>query len=173
MEAILSFILNFINEIFPFFIVDQYENAILLRGGKYTGRIYRPGIYFKISFYDKPLIQSIIYTTLSIPVQSLITLDGKEIVVKGIVKYKVEDVETFLLEVYDAIDAIADTAQSIIAKECSKRTWAELREEDIDNEITKKLRVVLKRWGIHVEMVTLSDKTTSRSFRFFNESNLL
>lgn len=171
MEAIISFILNFLDELSPFFIVNQYQNAIILRRGIYTDKIYTKGIFFKIPYFDEVLKQHIVVTTLSLPVQSLVTQDDKPIVVKGVVKYKIEDIKLFLLEVYDAFDAIGDTAQSIIAKECNKKTWEEIKIEDIDNEITKKLRSNLKQWGIYIESVTLTDKTPSRSFRLFNEQN--
>jgi regulator of protease activity HflC (stomatin/prohibitin superfamily) len=170
-EVLINHIISFIDEIVPWFTIKEYESSIILRFGKYH-RSKGKGIHLKIPFIDKVLSEHIVYTTLSIPVQSLITKDNNAIVVKGIVKYKIDDVKLFLLEVYDAVDAISDTTQAIIASECNKREWADMLGESIDNDITKKLRVQLKRWGIYVDNVTLSDKSLSKSFRLFNETQL-
>lgn len=170
MESFINLLTYFGKELFPIFIVNQFENAIKLSGGRYTNKIYEAGWYWKYPFYDEVLTVTTILTTLSIPTQSLVTIDNKSITVKGVVKYKIDNVEAFLLEIYDATDAISDTAQGIIAKECTKRTWEEIRNEDIDNEITKKLRLAVKKWGVHIENVTLSDKTESTVLRIFNEN---
>ena len=170
MESIVNLLLHFGKDLLPIFVVYEYENAIKLSGGKYTNRIYNAGWYWKIPFYDDILTVTTILTTLSIPVQSLVTIDNKSITVKGVVKYKIDSADAFLLEIYDATDAISDTTQGIIAKECTKRTWEEIRNEDIDNEITKKLRLAVKKWGVYIENVTLSDKTESTVLRIFNET---
>lgn len=153
MESLINLLTYFGKELVPLFIVNEYENAIKLSGGRYTNNIYTPGIYWKYPFYDEILTVTTILTTLSIPTQSLVTIDNKSITVKGVVKYKIENAEQFLLEIYDSTDAISDTAQGIIAKECTKRTWNELREEDVDNEITKKLRIAVKKWEYILKML--------------------
>jgi regulator of protease activity HflC (stomatin/prohibitin superfamily) len=171
MESFINLLTYFGKELLPVFVVNDFENAIKLSGGKYTNRIYYAGWYWKVPFYDEILTVTTILTTLSIPTQSLVTIDNKSITVKGVVKYKIDNVEHFILEIYDATDAISDTTQSIIARECTKRTWQEIREEDIDNEITKKLRLAVKKWGVHIENVTLSDKTESTVLRIFNDTD--
>ena len=169
MESIINFFLTQIGEIMPFFVVDEYENAIILRLGKYTDKVYKAGIYAKWPYADSVLKQYTITTTISMPAQSIMTADGKGVVCKATVKYNIEDVPKFLLTVYDQSDAISDTTQGIVAREVGKRPLLELTGDDIDNEITKKLRLVVKKWGVNVDNVTLTDKVECPSLRLFNE----
>ena len=172
MESLISFLLQFWEQIVPWFIVKEYEEAIVLRFGKYTKKIHTPGIWFKWPFIDDPINVVTVYTTLSLAAQSLLTRDKKEIVVKSVVKYKIDNIEPFILNIYDSADAIGDVTQGVIARECLKRDWEEVASDSIDNEITKKVRVELRQFGIYVEYITLTDKTSAKAFRLFNESNL-
>jgi len=169
MEKILEFLLNIIEDILPFFVIKEYEQAVLLRGGKYY-KTYKKGLYFKIPFLDNPIKTVVATTTLTIPTQSVTTLDQKQLVVKAIVKYNVEDIKLFILEVYDAVDAISDTVQGIIKEQINQKTWEECNSIKFDNEITKKLRVEIKKWGINVDKVTLTDIGIIKSIRLFNEN---
>ena len=169
MESIINFFLTQISEILPFFVVDEYENAIVLRLGKYTDRVYEAGAHWKWPYVDNVLKQYIITTTISMPAQSIMTMDEKGVVCKATVKYNIEDLPKFILNVYDQSDAISDTTQGIVAKEVGKRNLIELTGDDIDNEITKKLRLIVKKWGVNVDNVTLTDKVECASVRLFNE----
>lgn len=168
-EKILEVILNFIEDILPFFVVKEYEQAIVLRFGKYKKTLER-GFYFKIPFVDNPIKDTVVTTTLTIPAQSITTSDEKQLVIKAVVKYNIDDIKAFLLNVYDAKDAIADTAQAIIKEQIHQRTWAECNSDKLDNEITKKLRIEVKKWGINIDKVTLTDIGLIRTIRLINEN---
>ncbi len=167
-DKLIDFLISLLDKILPWFVVKQFDNGIILRCGKYT-KTFQPGIYWKIPFLDEVMTHHIVITLLSIPVQSLTTKDGQQVVIKGVVKFKVENVKLLLLDVYDATDAISDITQSIIKKQVHIRNWEECNNDDLDNEITKKLRLEVKKWGISVESVTLTDMGLSPSFRLFNE----
>ena len=80
-DKLIEFLLNIIEDIMPVFFVKQYNNGILLRMGKFV-RIVKPGVVFKIPFLDKIEVVTIVTTTLSVPTQSVITKDKKQLVVK-------------------------------------------------------------------------------------------
>ena len=171
-DKLIEFLLNIIEDIMPVFFVKQYNNGILLRMGKFV-RVVKPGVVFKIPFLDKVEITTIVTTTLSVPTQSVITKDKKQLVVKSVVKYKISDVELFMLNVYDSTDAISDITQAIIKEQISLRTFEECTDNDFDNTVTKKLRVEMKKWGIEVDRVTLTDIGQIKSLRLFNEGALI
>jgi regulator of protease activity HflC (stomatin/prohibitin superfamily) len=171
-DKLIEFLLNIIEDIMPVFFVKQYNNGILLRMGKFV-RVVKPGVVFKIPFLDKVEITTIVTTTLSVPTQSVITKDKKQLVVKSVVKYKIADVELFMLNVYDSTDAISDITQAIIKEQISLRTFEECTDNDFDNTVTKKLRVEMKKWGIEVDRVTLTDIGQIKSLRLFNEGALI
>jgi regulator of protease activity HflC (stomatin/prohibitin superfamily) len=91
-------------------------------------------------------------------------------VVKGLVKYRIADVKTFLLEVYDAQDAISDMTQSIIKNIIMDKSLVECTDSEIDNTLTKKSRVEARKWGVEIQQVTLTDLAPIRSFRLINDT---
>lgn len=158
-------------QIVPFVIVRDYEEAVLLRFGRFN-KLLKPGMHAKLPFFDEVIEQHIAITTLSLDAQSLYTKDKQNIVVKAVVKYKIADVKTFLLEVYDAQDAISDMSQSIIKNVIMSMTMEECTDMELDNTLTKKVRVEARKWGVEVQQVTLTDLAPIRSFRFINDSFL-
>lgn len=168
-EALLNWLTAIYNDLVPFFIIKEYEEAVLLRFGKFKG-VYKKGLHWKIPFFDEIINQHTVITTLSIPAQSLVTTDNHEIVVESIVKYKIADTKIFLLEVYDTVDAISDVTQGIIKNVIMTSTWAECRDTAIDKAIEKKVRVELKKFGVYVEAVTLTSISKIRTYRLINQT---
>jgi regulator of protease activity HflC (stomatin/prohibitin superfamily) len=158
-------------QIIPFIIIKEYEAAVLLRFGTFKS-VLKPGIHFKLPFFDEVIDQHVVVTTLSLSAQSLYTKDKQNIVVKGVVKYRIADVKIFLLEVYDAQDALSDMSQSIIKNVIMSLTMEECTDSELDNTLTKKVRVEAKKWGVDIQQVTLTDLAPIRSFRFINDSFL-
>jgi regulator of protease activity HflC (stomatin/prohibitin superfamily) len=156
-------------EIKPLVIIRDYEAAVLLRFGRFKA-VLTPGIHFKLPFFDEVIDQHVVVTTLSLDAQSLYTKDKQNIVVKGVIKYRISDVKIFLLEVWDAQDALSDMAQSIIKNVIMSMTMEECTDSELDNTLTKKVRVEAKKWGVEVQQVTLTDLAPIRSYRLINDN---
>jgi regulator of protease activity HflC (stomatin/prohibitin superfamily) len=156
-------------QIIPFIIIRDYEEAVLLRFGRFHS-VLKPGIHLKLPFFDEVIDQHVVVTTLSLDAQSLYTKDRQNIVVKGLIKYKIADVKTFLLEVYDAQDALSDMSQSIIKNVIMSMTLEECTDTELDNTLSKKVRVEARKWGVEVQQVTLTDLAPIRSFRLINDN---
>jgi len=156
-------------QIVPLVIIREYEEAVLLRFGLFN-RVLLAGIHFKIPLVDEVLDQHVVTTTLSLDAQSLYTKDKQNIVVKAVIKYKISDVKTFLLEVYDAQDALSDMSQSIIKNVIMSMSMDECTDSELDNTLTKKVRVEARKWGVEVQQVTLTDLAPIRSYRLINDT---
>jgi regulator of protease activity HflC (stomatin/prohibitin superfamily) len=156
-------------QITPFVIIRDYEEAVLLRFGKFKS-VLKPGIHFKLPLFDEVIDQHVVVTTLSLDAQSLYTKDKQNIVVKGVIKYKISDVKIFLLEVFDAQDALSDMSQSIIKNIIMSMTMDECTDSELDNTLTKKVRVEARKWGVEIQQVTLTDLAPIRSFRLINDT---
>jgi regulator of protease activity HflC (stomatin/prohibitin superfamily) len=169
LDSLIQWLTSIIEHISPFVIVKEYENGIQLRFGKYL-RSLKAGLYIKIPFVDEILTQHVVLTTLSLPAQSLVTSDNKNIVVEAMVKYKITDAQIFLLEVYDSVDAVSDISQGIIKELIMSSTWEQCRDNELDNAITKKVRNELKKFGVYVDKVTLTSISEIRTFRLINHS---
>ena len=168
-DKLIEIIINWLWEILPFIIIPSYEEAVILRFGRFN-KVITAGIHFKIPFFDHVLSQHVVVTTLSLPAQSLYTLDKHNFVVKGVVKYKISDVKIFLLEVYDAKDALSDMTMSIIKNIIITMNSEECINNDLDNILTKKTRVEARKWGVDVQQVTLTDIAPIRSYRLINDN---
>jgi regulator of protease activity HflC (stomatin/prohibitin superfamily) len=170
-DKLVELLTNWWIEIKPIVIIRDYEEAVLLRFGIFKA-VLKPGIHPKIPFFDEVIDQHVVVTTLSLDAQSLYTKDKQNIVVKAVIKYKISDVKTFLLEVYDAQDALSDMSQSIIKNVIMSMTMEECTDMELDNTLTKKVRVEARKWGVEVQQVTLTDLAPIRSFRIINDSFL-
>lgn len=168
-DKLIDVLTNFWSYLMPAVIIPNYEQAVLLRNGKFK-KVLGPGFHVKLPIFDEVISQHVVVTTLSLAPQSLYTKDQKNIVVKGVVKYKIADVKVFLLEVFDAQDALADMTQSIIKNIIISTPMAECLDPEIDNMLTKKARVEAKKWGVEIQQVTLTDIAPIRSFRLINDT---
>ena len=74
---------------------------------------------------------------------------------------------------YDSKDAIADTTQAIIKEQVTTRKWEDCNNLKLDNDITIKLRREVKKWGIYIDKVTLTDIGIIKSIRLFNETEAI
>lgn len=168
-DRLIDIITGWFEQLLPFFIIRDFEEAVVLRFGKFH-KVAKPGFHWRIPFVDDVMEQHVVVTTLSLSPQSLYTKDKQNIVVKGLIKYKIADIQTFMLEVYDAQDAISDMTQYIIKNIIMGKTLEECIDAEIDNILTKKARVEAKKWGVEIQQVTLTDIAPIRSYRIINDT---
>jgi regulator of protease activity HflC (stomatin/prohibitin superfamily) len=95
--------------------------------------------------------------------QTLTTKDGKNIVLKGIIRYKIEDPKKYLISVNSARDVLVDTVQGVIKNVIEDFTWGDATK--LDTLITEKSKVMVEDWGIKVESVTLVDFSLIKTYR--------
>ena len=168
-DKLIEIISNWWLQITPIIIIRDYEEAVLLRFGKFK-TVLKPGMHFKIPMFDEVIDQHVVVTTLSLDAQSLYTKDKQNIVVKAVIKYKISDVKVFLLEIYDAQDALSDMSQGIIKNVIMSMSMDECTDSELDNTLTKKVRVEARKWGVEVQQVTLTDLAPIRSYRLINDT---
>ena len=179
-SKLVEFLLSFFEKLIPCWIIDEYERGVCLWLGRpVTNWIWekntteikelKPGFYFKVPFLHKFLYECVVTTTLHLPSQSLTTKDGKCIIVKSIVKYNINDIRPFMLKLTDRVSALSDISQGKIKEQTEKRTWAECNDGTLDNEILKKIRLEVKKWGIDVEAFTMTSQTEATSYKIFND----
>lgn len=164
LSTILSWLEKAYDTITPFYIVKEYEGAVVLRFGRFF-REASPGPHWKWPLMDEVLTCDIATETISVKSQSLTTKDNQNIVVSAVIKYNISQPSIYLIKVKDVANAIPDIAQSKIKSVVMSKTWAECREDGLDNEITKKVRHEAAKWGISIDFVTLTDLAVIRSIR--------
>ena len=166
LDKLVDLLVRFGMDMLPFVIVEQWNGSVQLRFGKFIKVLY-PGIHFKIPFFDSVIETPVITQSVNLPSQTLTTLDDESIVLKSIIRYKVSNIQTYLLSVMHANDVLIDTTQGIIRDVVERTTWNDL--VDVNETITNEVKEYVVRWGIEVEAVTITDLGIVKSFRIFGD----
>lgn len=165
-DRLIDFIITIGKDALPFVIIEQWSEAVHLRFGKFY-RVITPGVYFKIPFMDSIVETAVITQSVSLPAQTLTTQDEQTIVLKAIVRYHISDVKKYLLEVEHANMVLVDTTQGIIRDIVEITDWANL--VDVNNILTKKVKTFVKRWGISIERITITDLGIVKTYRILGD----
>ena len=166
LDKLVDLLVRFGMDMLPFVIIEQWNGAVQLRCGKFI-KVLSPGIHFKIPFFDSIIECPVITQSVNLPSQTLTTLDDESIVLKSIIRYKVSNIQTYLLSVMHANDVLIDTTQGIIRDVVERTTWNDL--VDVNETITNEVKEYVVRWGIEVEAVTITDLGIVKSFRIFGD----
>jgi membrane protease subunit HflK len=166
LDRLVDLLVRFGMDMLPFVIIEQWNGAVQLRCGKFI-KVLSPGIHFKIPFFDSVIECPVITQSVNLPSQTLTTLDDESIVLKSIIRYKVSNIQTYLLGVMHANDVLIDTTQGMIRDVVELTTWDDL--VDVNETITNKVKEYVVRWGIEVEAVTITDLGLVKSFRIFGD----
>jgi regulator of protease activity HflC (stomatin/prohibitin superfamily) len=165
-DKLIDLIVTFIHDILPWKIVDQWEQGVHLRTGKFV-RIVNPGLNWKIPFFDQILTTPVITQTVNLSPQTVTSVDEKSVVLSSIVRYHIYDVEKFLLGVMHANDVLVDTTQGIIRDVVEGCKWDDLY--DLGKVVTPEVNNQVEEWGIKVEQVSFPDLGLITTYRVMTD----
>lgn len=165
-DKLIDLIVTFIHDFLPFKIVNQWEEGVHLRNGKFI-RVVKPGLNFKVSFFDNIITTPVITQTVNLRSQTVTSKDEKSIVLSSIVRYHVHDVEKFLLGVMHANDVLVDTTQGIIRDIVEDTDWNDL--VDLTTKVLPIVNEQVNKWGITIELVSFPDLGEIITYRIINE----
>ena len=140
-------------------IADQWERAVILRLGKFTG-LKGPGI-----FYIVPMVERVAYwidnrvITTSFKAEKTLTKDTVPVDVEAVLFWKVLDPVKAALEVEDYRSAISWASQTALREVIGKSFLSDMLEgrEKIDMELQKIIDRRTIEWGVHVSSVEIRD----------------
>lgn len=165
-DKLIDLVVTFIHDFLPFKIVNQWEEGVHLRNGKFI-RVVKPGLNLKVSFFDNIITTPVITQTVNLRSQTVTSRDEKSIVLSSIVRYHVHDVEKFLLGVMHANDVLVDTTQGIIRDIVEDTDWNDL--VDLTNKVLPTVNEQVNKWGITIELVSFPDLGEIITYRIINE----
>lgn len=167
-DKLIDLIVTFIHDILPWKIVDQWEEGVHLRTGKFL-RTVKPGLRFKFSFFDQIITTPVITQTVNLSPQTVTSEDDRSVVLSSIVRYHIHDVEKFLLGVMHANDVLVDTTQGIIRDMVEGCKWIDLY--DLGSVVTPEVNEQVQKWGITVEQVSFPDLGEIKTYRIIGENS--
>ncbi len=140
-------------------IADQWEKAVVLRLGNYTG-LKGPGL-FRIN----PILEKVAYwidtriITTTFKAEKTLTKDTVPVDVEAILFWKVLDPEKAALQVEDYQSAISLASQTALREVIGKSLLSDMLEgrERLDKELQKIIDTRTTEWGVHVSSVEIRD----------------
>ena len=155
-EMVINMIVRFWCILTPVYFVPAMKAGIVMTMGWYTRSVQR-GLHFKLPILEEYQTHHVCTDTINLETQRLVTKDGFNVEIGAIVKFKVNNIRDFMIEVVDAQEALEDITYSAIRAYTVISKWDELSTTDPEDRITNIVRKSAKKWGIFVEAVTLTD----------------
>src|SRR5947199_3631412 len=142
-----------------FYVVKQYERAVVFRLGKVEGPARGPGLIFIVPFVQRIHRVSLRIVTMPIQSQGIITKDNVSIDVSAVAYYRVEDPIRSVVAIENVEAAISQIAQTTLRAVVGRHTLDELLSDTdaINQNIREILDVQTEEWGVKVTVVELRD----------------
>ncbi len=162
-DKFIELIITFIR-IFQFWVVvDEDEEAVILRNGKFHKHL-TAGLHWKRAFYiDRERVIKMTPDTHNLAAQGLTTKDGKTITVSLIVEFCIRDAMKALLKVQDRDGVIRDSTLAGCATLVQSNDWEVVRNADFAEQLTEIARKRAFRYGVEIMSVKFTDCTTTFS----------
>jgi regulator of protease activity HflC (stomatin/prohibitin superfamily) len=135
-------------------IVNEYEQAVVLRLGRYAG-IRNAGLKWIIPFVDRMIVIDMRVTAEQVPPQDVITRDNVSVKVNAVIYFRVLQAEKAFLQVTDFLFATSQFAQTTLRSVLGQVDMDDLLSQR--DKINRQLQEIIDRhtepWGVKVTAV--------------------
>ncbi len=164
MEALLTFFWRFVLEFWPWTTIDFFELGLRVRAGKYL-RDLKPGLRVSLPFIDHIITEPATLQTINLADQTVITSDGTNVSMGGVIYYHVVNLQALWTKVHDHEEALSDSALTALAAQVAEREYSDCNIKALERSTVKKLRSAAKPWGIRIDKFELTDLCESQVIR--------
>lgn len=160
-------------ELMPFRVVRPYQRGVRFTRGIYPTTL-APGWHWFVPIYQTIEIVGVAEDSINLPTQTIMTRDGQPLTFSGAILYRISDPVAYWCAVQDAQNSLRDKAMLFLARRLRRRTFAQAvrlqhrTEELLRGELSEKSG----RWGIEICDVGLTDFSTARPYRIYNDAPL-
>ena len=177
MEAAFNWINQFFELVTKFFphllIVRSTEAGVLFKRGRIVKPI-GPGLHWYWPLVTEYYTTAVVRQTQNLPVQAAVTRDKVAVAVSGIIVYRIKDVVAAFGKTFDFNDTMNDVAMTAILPHICSRTYDELIMEinsgQTQEALTKSVRLALRKYGVAVSLVGLTDFTKATALNHIGGS---
>lgn len=163
---ILQFLSEFWKQLMPGEVLDSEWVGFMRRLGVPVRKMH-PGWNWKWPVLETASqVDARAYSYMLDP-QSLITKDGKEMVLRLMVKARVKDAQTYYLSVSDGLNNLQDVAAGELGAAVLDAEAEDVLTGKVLERVTKRVRAQGKRWGMVVESVQFVDASRAVSMRLW------
>jgi len=169
----MSWLRDFISKLFAWlprlYCISPDEGGVRITLGKFF-KLKGPGWYFYWPVIQQMCVIAVMPMVKDLRGQSLLTKDGKNVLISGAITYKVLDASKTILAVQDYEKSLMNTALGIITEFIVSRTKEECKEIfDLKDEILKGLREEASGWGLKIMKVAITDLGDTKNIRIVGE----
>jgi len=138
--------------------LGESDRLVVFRLGKMSG-VKGPGRVLIFPWLDQYKRVDVQASAFSVPPQQFISRDGGIAEMGAEIQYGIVDVETMVREVADHQDILRSLGRSLMTKVLTKKTMGQLTKDKriAAEDILKELNDQVRKWGIDIRLVTLSD----------------
>ena len=158
------------DHLLPFMVIHEYQNGGVFRFGHYH-RTLKPGFHWRWPLIEDIVTENICLTTLALEPQTITTQDDKTVVVTGIVRYRIVDVEPFLCEIENQHDLLRDTSMGAVLKQVRQTALRALLDKPPESLIASDIRRQVKTYGMEIETFTFTDIGQIRTLRLITHTH--
>jgi regulator of protease activity HflC (stomatin/prohibitin superfamily) len=141
-------------------VVQQSDEALVERLGKYTGKKLKPGLNYVLPFVERVSFQQTIRErVIDIPPQQCITRDNVSITADAVVYWKILDMERAYYKVENLQSAMVNLVLTQLRSEVGKLELDETftARAQINEILLRELDEATDPWGVKVTRVELRD----------------
>lgn len=167
-KEIIDFIIGVWDDFKPVVFVNQYNEAVVLRAGKYIKNWSSGSWHLRIPFIDDYHMENVMLDTMSITEVNITTFDGKTASVACEFDLRIVDIKKALIDTHDWRSNLVDITSGILSNELEDREWDEIRKKVTKNAIEKKIQHRANEMGVEISNFNFTDKALSRIYKLFN-----
>ncbi len=134
------------------------DMAVVITRGKRI-KVIEPGLTFYWPVWSSLYTRPAVTQTLDLPPKALTTADLQAVVASGIVRYRLDNAKTALVETHDIDSAILDEATAALCQFIAEHKVGGIQNsrQEVNTILTRAVRSELRRYGVYVERAQLTD----------------
>lgn len=149
-------------------IILPWEEGVRIRLGKNV-KILKPGIHFRLPYFDSCYRQSIRINFVNFATQTLTTSTKETITISAIVGYSIKDI----FKVYNSVSkiegAVTGKVMGAIADFVSRMTLVNCKPSDIEDSVKSSIGEM--DWGINIEELKITSYAVVKTYRLIQEGS--
>lgn len=152
-------------KLIPWVIMGDDQVGLIRRLGVYN-RDLKHGFNWKIPLFEEAFAETSALDSTVLREQSLTTIDGVQVTVKGVITYRVVNARKYILDCATAVSVMNDVGCCVIAEVIPEKSSDEvLRGVEFQRELLRRVKLRAKRWGVEVDSVGVIDRTQATALR--------
>ena len=144
--------------------VSPWEQAVRVRLGKHL-KLFSGGVHIKIPFIDEYYVQSIRLRITLLPMQTVMTQDGKPLTVGATIAYSIKDIMRLYQTLHHAHDSVRNVAQGVIAQVAHETPYEQLEPIRLGEKASYGCIPILTNYGLGDISVQVTDFISVRTLR--------